>query len=210
MLVLHKLYNQRMSKLLSKSVILLLLLSLSFTAASQDSIQKSIVKADSTWSTEIIPFPIDWLPELTFEGFEELRFSPNWNNPKHEQFWTLAMAWQVETTSDIPLETIAFNFNHYFTELMHPNHWAQEFPNPILELEALEIPELGAQFKGNITIFDGFHTGKVININVLGYQTLCETTGKAVILFKLSPKEFDAPIWVELNAVVVNEDDCLD
>lgn len=199
-----------MSKLLSKCFILLILLPLSFTAASQDSIQKSIVKADSTWSTEIIPFPVDWLPKLTFEGFEELRFSPNWKNPKHQEFWSIVMAWQVETTSKIPLEAIAFNFNHYFTELMHPNHWSQEFPDPKLELKALETPENGAQFKGHITIFDGFHTGEIITLNILGYQTFCETTEQAVILFKLSPKNFDTPIWEELNAVVINEDDCKD
>ncbi|WP_299099911.1 hypothetical protein [uncultured Winogradskyella sp.] len=193
-----------MLKLLSKSVIVILLLSLSFVAHSQDSIQKSIVKADSTWSAEIIPFPIEWLPELTFIGFEELRFAPNWNKLEHQEFWTLAMAWQVEATSVISLETITFNFNHYFTELMHPNHWAQEFPDPKLVLNDLDISKSGHQFKGQMTFFDGFHTGKIITVNILGNQVFSEETNTSAILFKLSPKEFDEPIWDELNSIIID------
>ncbi len=40
--------------------------------------QTSIVKADSTWSTETIPLPIDWLPKLTLKGFEELMKPNHW------------------------------------------------------------------------------------------------------------------------------------
>lgn len=196
--------------LYSKSVIILLLLSLSFVSFGQDKEQVSIVKADDTWSTEIIPFPIDWLPKLTFKGFEELRFAPNWSNKEHEEFWTLAMAWQVDTKTEISLEDIQFNFNHYFDALMKPNHWATEFPEPQLELIDLDVSKSGLQFKGIMTYFDGFHTGKVITVNILGNQILCKTTSKSIILFRLSPRDYSEPIWNTLNAIVINNDDCVD
>ena len=195
-----------MSKQYSKSLILSFLLGLSFTVYAQD--QVSIVKADSTWSTEIIPFPVDWLPDLTLKGFEELRFSPNWDNVEHEQFWTLAMAWQVETTTEIPLEDLEFNLHHYFDKLMHPNHWAQEFPDPTLVLNDLEVTKNGTKFKGQLTFFDGFHTGKVMSVNILGSQRLCETSGVSVVLFRMSPKAYDEGIWYELNAITISDENC--
>lgn len=199
-----------MSKLYSKFLIVLFLLGLSITVIAQNKTQTSIVKADSTWRTEIIPFPIDWLPKLTIKGFEELRFAPNWDKVENDQFWTLAMAWQVETKKEIPLEDLQFNLHHYFDDLMHPNHWAQEFPDPTLVLIDLETTENGMNFKGKLTFFDGFHTGKVISINILGCQKLCEASGKTVILFRMSPKDYKATIWDELNLITINNYTCED
>lgn len=192
----------------SKLTLVFLLLSLSFTSTSiaQNKDHVSLVKADSTWSTEIIPFPVDWLPDLTFAGFEELRFAPNWKNSEHQEFWTLAMAWQIETTAEMPLKAIHFNFNHYFTELMKPNHWAQEFPDPIIVFEDSD----SSTFKGEMTFFDGFHTGKVISVNILGNQAYCETSGKSIIVFRISPKDFNDSIWEELISIVVNDAVCIE
>ncbi len=199
-----------MSKLYSKFLSVVLLLSLSLVVVAQEKTQTSIVKADSTWSTEIIPFPIDWLPKLTLKGFEELRFAPNWSQPEHDEFWTLAMAWQVETTTEISIQDLEFNLHHYFDALMHPNHWAKEFPAPKLVLKALEMRDSDtAIIKGKLTFFDGFHTGKVMIVNILGNQTLCETTGRSVILFRISPKDYDEPIWNTLNAITINDAGCL-
>ena len=198
-----------MPKLYSKFLSVVILLSLSLVVVAQEKTQTSIVKADSTWSTEIIPFPIDWLPKLTIKGFEELRFSPNWSKPEHDEFWTLAMAWQLETTTEISIQDLEFNLHHYFDALMHPNHWAQEFPAPKLVLNAIKMRDSDvAIIKGQLTFFDGFHTGKVITVNILGNQVLCEATGRSVILFKLSPKDYNEPIWDVLNEITINDAGC--
>jgi len=203
-----KLYYSNFKR--SKSLCVAFLLSLSLLVGAQDDTPSSIVKVDSTWSTEIIPFPVDWLPKLTIKGFEELRFAPNWSDPKHQEFWTLVMAWQLETETILPMKELQFNLNHYFTELMKPNHWATEFPDPILQLQDLEATKSGINFKGRLTFFDGFHTGKVISVNILGNQTLCDAANTSVIVFRISPQDYREAIWKELNAVVVNDKDCLD
>ncbi len=198
-----------MPKLYSKFLSVVMLLSLSLVVVAQEKTQTSIVIADSTWSTEIIPFPIDWLPKLTLKGFEELRFAPNWSDTEHDEFWTLAMAWQVKTNREISIQDLEFNLHHYFDALMHPNHWAKEFPAPKLVLKALEMSDSDAMIiKGKLTFFDGFHTGKVMTVNILGNQTLCETTGRSVILFRISPKDYSEPIWDTLNAITINDEDC--
>lgn len=35
------------------------------------------LEADSSWGSEIIPFPVDWAPGMTLTGYEELLFAPN-------------------------------------------------------------------------------------------------------------------------------------
>tara|TARA_R110002051_G_scaffold4124_1_gene21690 strand:- start:33777 stop:34283 length:507 start_codon:yes stop_codon:yes gene_type:complete len=165
--------------------LLLLFLNITFTAVAQESSKVFFVKADNTWSKEIIPFPVDWLPKLTIIGFEELRFAPNWSNLKHEEFWSLIMVWQAEAKTKLALKTVHFNLNHYFTELMKPNHWATDFPKPILKLENLEDSKDSTDFKSTLIFFDGFYTGKVITVNILASQTFCKDLGISVVVFRL-------------------------
>ncbi len=89
-----------------------------------------LLKAPETWGKEIIVFPIDWAPKMTVKGYEELRFAPEWSKAKHNNFWTLVMAWKVNTTAEISLDELHVNLESYYDGLMTPNHWSQEFPEP--------------------------------------------------------------------------------
>ena len=63
----------------------------------------------------------------------------------------------MKTKTLVPLETLNYNFNHYFTELIKPNHWAQEFPEPKVVLDDLEVTKSGKPFKGSMIFFDDLH-----------------------------------------------------
>ncbi|WP_456438278.1 serine hydrolase [Psychroserpens sp.] len=165
-----------------------------------------LLNADDTWGKEIITFPIEWAPKMTVKGYEDLRFAPEWSKAKHKEFWSLVMAWKVVTTTEISLDELQVNLESYYDGLMTPNHWSEEFPKPKLKLFALTKNETGTNFKGKITIFDGFHTGKVITLNILGEQQLCEKTGNSIIIFKFSPKAYSEPIWKQLNKINLKAD----
>lgn len=166
----------------------------------QESSFDRLMLTDSTWRKEIIPFPIDWAPKLTLDGYEELSFTPNWSDANHDEFWTLIMAWYIETETEIPLYELQFNLNHYFYALMIPNHWAQEFPDPILEFEKISSKE-NLHTQGKLKVFDGFHTGEVINLNISMEQQFCEDKKNAIIIFRISPKSRDHNIWKTLKAI---------
>lgn len=167
-----------------------------------------ILQSKDGWGKEIIVFPIDWAPKMNVKGYEDLRFAPAWSKPDHEQFWSLIMGWKINTTKELSLKTLHSNLEGYFDGLMIPNHWAQDFPKPTLEFFTYTKTEQGTKFKGKMTIFDGFHTGKTITLNILGAQKLCETTGKSVITFRFSPKEFSHQVWKELNGIIFLESAC--
>jgi hypothetical protein len=190
-------------------IITLLVFSFSIVCISQET-ELAIVKADSTWGKEIIHFPIEWAPKLTFKGFEELRFAPEWNNKESEGFWTLVMAWEVESSISLTEEAILFNFEHYFDALMKPNHWATTFPTPtLLLLETTNKDHLRKDddnittYKGKLKVFDGFHTGEMISLHIIAEVYFCPDKNKSIILFRLSPQNTSAPIWKQLNAIKV-------
>lgn len=166
-----------------------------------------ILKADAIWGKEIIKFPVEWAPGMTLDGFEELRFSPEWNKPDSPQFWSLVLAWKVKASQQLTLTEIKHNLKHYFDGLMKPNHWATEFPGPEVTLAFSETEE-NKLLVGKMRLFDGFHTGKTIVINMSALQTYCDDTGKTIVIFRFSPKDYEHRIWEELKAITLLPNSC--
>ncbi len=173
----------------------------------QDLVYENLILTDSIYGKEVIPFPIDWAPKLTLEGYEELSFFPKWNDPNTDEFWSLVMAWSIKTDATIPLYELQFNLNHYFYSLMIPNHWSQDFPDPLLNFS-----EFGSQKnvsnQGQMSVFDGFHTGKTIRLNIEMSQFLCKTNSTSIVIFRMSPKAFDHEIWSRMRAFRMNPKLC--
>lgn len=167
-----------------------------------------LLNADDTWGKEIITFPIDWAPKMTVTGFEELRFAPEWSNINHNDFWSLAMAWKINTPSEISIDNLQKNLEGYFDGLMIPNHWSENFPKPNLKLMPISESDNSSEFKGKLILFDGFHTGKQVTLNITGKQQFCKATEKSVIIFKFSPKPYDKPIWKQLNNITIKDEPC--
>jgi len=184
-----------------------LLFVLSFTTFSQEKVVETIFENPYNWEKEIINFPIDWAPDLHFVGFEEILFAPNWSKSKHVEFWSLIIGYSVEAEKPVSISTIEDNFEAYFDGLMKPNHWSQNFPNPIVNFEKTNNNS-NLNFLGTMQVFDGFHTGKVINLNVKGEQYFCEKLQKSIIKFTLSPKNFSHKIWETLSQIKVKRTIC--
>ncbi|OSY88543.1 hypothetical protein WH52_07290 [Tenacibaculum holothuriorum] len=168
---------------------------------SQEKEELVIFKNSKNWKREIIKFPIDWAPKLTITGFEELLFSPKWKDNKSDDFWSLLIGWKVNTAFALSLRDIEHNLHSYFDGLMKPNHWAQKFPQPIIHLRKNTFG-----FYGTMTFFDGFHTGKVITVNILGEQKFDKRFHKSIITFRLSPKSFHHRIWKNLTSIKLKKD----
>lgn len=160
-----------------------------------------ILKADSTWGKEIIVFPIAWAPEMNVVGFEELRFAPDWQNPDSEEFWSLVMAWKINTSETLSKEKLEENLIAYFDGLMKPNHWSQEFPEPSLLLSKVINRDKKETYSGILTLFDGFHTGKVIILNVKITSQFCILKNAYYVMIRFSPAPKTAPIWTKLNDI---------
>ncbi|WP_411767568.1 hypothetical protein [Winogradskyella sp. A3E31] len=176
-----------------------------FMAVGQEDKGLHILVADSTWGKEIIPFPIDWAPKVTLSGFEELRFAPNWSKPESDTFWSLVMAWKVDMDEPLSSKDVGVNIKGYFDGLMKPNHWATKFPDP--EVSLLET-DTELSYTGSMKLFDGFYTGKVIQLNFEAKQFWCPRLKQSVLIIWCSPQERSHKIWQKLKEVYVQTDFC--
>lgn len=167
----------------------------------QESKELSILSGIDNWRKEIIQFPIDWAPNLLLEGFEELRFAPQWSNPGDDQFWTLVMSWKVNADSPLTLKQIEYNLESYFDGVMKPNHWASTFPRPNVLLESDSANNNVNSSTGKMKFFDGFHTGKLTTLYIQGEQHFCSKHLKTIIIFRLSPKDFNHIVWGDLKKI---------
>jgi len=175
---------------------------------SQNETEPSILSAHENWRKEVIKFPIEWAPNLKLKGFEELRFAPAWSDPESDQFWSTVMAWKVNASNKLTKQEIENNFEAYFDGLMKPNHWATTFPRPTVLFIPNPEKEEPQLLIGKMKFFDGFHTGKLMTQNIKVEQHFCETTNKAIILFRFSPMNFDHPIWEKLNNIIRKPTSC--
>lgn len=189
---------------MKKTIVQLLLLFPFFTVLSQEKETISIFNKTKNWKTEIINFPIDWAPNLKLTGFEELLFMPNWSNSINDEFWSLVIGWNVNATIPLSLKEIEHNFKSYFDGLMKPNHWATNFPEPEVQFKK----NIEEKFVGEMKFFDGFYTGKIITVHVLGEQLFCKKSEKTIVVFRLSPKEYHHKIWENLNEIKLKKPIC--
>ncbi|SEB47353.1 hypothetical protein SAMN04489761_0923 [Tenacibaculum sp. MAR_2009_124] len=157
------------------------------------------ILSTNNWAKEIIKFPVNWAPRVSLEGFEELRFAPYWSDQNSDQFWSLIMAWKVKTSTPLKVTEIEKNFEGYFEGLMIPNHWTSTFPRP--NVLFIEDERNMQKIIGKMKLFDGFHAGKMIDLNIIINQYFIKEEEKSVLIFRISSKNLDHSIWKLLNNI---------
>lgn len=170
--------------------------------------KKPLLKGDASWASEIIQFPIDWAPGLTLQGFEELRFAPEWDQQKSVQFWSLVLAWSVQTNQALSTTKITDNMEHYFDGLMQPNDFSIKIPIVNLVLLKKEITTNHSSWIGRMKVHDNFHTNKLITLNITVDQYFCETDLTSQVVFRFSPQELEHSIWQSLDAIQLKNTVC--
>lgn len=122
-----------------------------------------------------------------------------WSDSESADFWSLVMGWRITSDHKLGVQEIEDNLRYYFTGLMKPNHWAAQFPDPVIALKEDDQDT----FEGSMDVFDGFHTGKQITLNLRATQTYDLKSKRFFILIRMSPKPIDHEIWQRLNTIKV-------
>tara|TARA_R110002072_G_scaffold118631_1_gene250759 strand:- start:174477 stop:175073 length:597 start_codon:yes stop_codon:yes gene_type:complete len=187
--------------------LLLLLFTFICTSQSKTDTYESILQAkDTTWLKEIITFPIGFAPELQYEGYEDLRFAKNWSKPESPEFWTYTLAWNINLKKPLSIAQLETDLQFYYDGLMGVVNKDPDFkiPSSIIKLSSMDRGTL----KGTIQVYDSFHSKKVITLHIMIEQQYCEEKQSYTPIFRVSIKDFDAPIWQELQSVKLRKDFC--
>lgn len=158
------------------------------------------------WKEETIPFPLEFAPELPYQGVEELRFSPGMFKADQEDYWSYAFVWWLDGRPVLDAAELSSSLKRYFTGLCtavakdkgHPVDAARFAASVHALAGARKQDHAVAAFAGTVDAYDAFVTGKPIVLNVEVWVWDCDRSGKRAALVLASPKPASAPIWSSL------------
>lgn len=181
--------------------------------------------APTGWKSETLPFPLDFAPDLTHRGVEELRFAPGMFDATAPGYWSYAFVWWLEDRA--PQDAAAFSreLTDYFRGLLvlvareRAKAPPAGAPAPLpfdaaaiactlrAEAEPPKSPEPPGwqRFTGEATIFDAFGDNRRLSLHLTLAQRDFPAAGSApghrAILVLASPADPAQPIWRQLEQV---------
>lgn len=185
-----------------KTVLILFIFTIScYTTFGQEN--EAILSAPDNWKSEIIPFPIGFAPSIDFVGFEDLRFSPGWNDSSSKEFWTYSFVWYIETYGAMTESKLTESFKSYYDGLMGVDmqNQADTTNSNKLDKTLCLFIKTNEGFSGKIRVYDAFFTKNYMTLNIKVKETFCPKTNKQTILCDISPKAFDHVVWTIFNDV---------
>jgi hypothetical protein len=147
------------------------------------------------WTIDTIPFPLSYAPELTYAGIEELRFAPDFFNPKAETYWSYSFAFILEDVPELSAEALARDLTFYYAGLAK----AVDPKNFDAGAHQARIEANGEHhYRGVLDTVDAFGDGRALHLNLDGETFACGS--RRIILASLSQHPFEhAPVWGALE-----------
>jgi hypothetical protein len=194
-----------MNHLRRSFVLLLLCAVVAIPGTAQESVEVPFyLPTPEGWRTETLAFPLDFAPQLEYEGLEELRFAPGMLQEGSADFWSYAFLWWVPEGTRFETERLQTDLEHYFRGLTTAVAETREFDPgaPVFDVQ-LESTESATpnhpQWKGTAATYDVFVTRKPIRLNVRIDIVPCSSQGHVAAFFQLSPQPPDYSIWEILD-----------
>lgn len=184
----------------------LVLLSYSFIGLSQNSEIPYITGADSTWTQEHFTFPLGFAPEIPFEGFEEALFPKGWTKIEDPYFWTYAFVWNIDLIAALNTPQLEDYLKKYYDGLMRAvnKEVGLKIPSTVAKIDKITEDS----FQGEVTVYDAFKSKKLLKLFLTVNQTFCEEDKRSLVIFRISPKEFDDDVWISLKKLGLHTDIC--
>lgn len=167
-----------------------------------------ILVADNTiWGKEMFQMPLRFAPEIALKGIEDARFPPGWATEDSDEFWTYVFAWNVNYTEEVTEAMLAENIRLYFEGLMSRGKGDLD-PTTVAEFNRVGEADGMDLFEGKVSFVDNFQTKGYFSLNIRTESLACPDQGKAVIVFRFSPKQFDHAVWDKVDEVRMLGDIC--
>lgn len=157
-----------------------------------------------SWSIERIPFPIDFAPQIKYEGMEDLRFAPGWGDKNENDYWSYAYLWWLMGTLDINADQLKKDLTDYYSGLVNRNIPIRNIPSDKLIPTVVTLTKTKTAFKdtetysGKVDMLDYMSQQPMI-LNIVIHEMACPDQDKTAIIFEVSPKNANDSIWQKLD-----------
>ncbi|WP_422104415.1 hypothetical protein [Winogradskyella sp.] len=186
-----------------KHQFVLIALLYSITCFTQDHKHLELLEADSTWTKELIKFPLSFAPSIDYEGYEDIRFAQNWKDPESPEFFAYAFVWNINLEKIPTADQLESYMTSYYDGLMTVVNKNKDMtiPNSEVDFETNVNSTALPIFKGQMNVYDAFFTKEVISLYAKVETFYCKDQGKYILLFRIATKTFDDAVWEKLNTV---------
>ena len=158
------------------------------------------------WTTERFTIPIDFAPQISYKGIEDLRFAPGWAKRTSAEYWSYAYLWWLEGNLPTNAASLQKDLTAYYTGLVARNiadrhiMMQKEIPTAV---SIKKLPKSAAGddvFGGTITMLD-YMAQKSITLNCLIQVTKCRHYNRTAVLIEVSPKATGHTVWQTLHSI---------
>jgi hypothetical protein len=155
--------------------------------------------APPDWRFERIDFPLEFAPQLKYDGFEELQFAPGMFNAKSDTYFTYVFALKITNDLTIDGDWLKSFLDTYYRGLCKTVAEGTDFDIDVSKITAtVREDHYEAQdsrhFSVTLASFDPFVTGKPLTLNL--EILLLETSRTDHRVFAaVSPKPTESPVW---------------
>jgi hypothetical protein len=169
-----------------------------------------VYNAPKGWGYETIVFPIDFAPQLSYNGFEELRFAPGWGDSGSNQKWGYTLLWWLNDRYEFNEKTIQQILEQYFTGLTHRRTIAEKLDLSKYTPAKAQVQKVKTSkgdletYTASINIFDAQVTKKPGTLYAKIHLKDCSDATKTFLLFEVAGSTFGQPVWLDLDRI--NED----
>jgi CubicO group peptidase (beta-lactamase class C family) len=165
-----------------------------------------LLNTEDTWGKELFAIPLHFAPDIKLKGFEDARFPKGWNDIESPNFWTYAFAWKVNIDKELTLLEVEGYIKKYYNGLLEGVNKEKDLVLPKTTLEISKNKD--HDFIGKATIYDTFITRKPLVLNFHIKQTYCDNSNKSIIVFRISPKDYNHEVWESLHKIRVRKNAC--
>ncbi|MGZ5049246.1 MAG: hypothetical protein ACXWG1_17470 [Usitatibacter sp.] len=171
-------------------------------AACLASAQTSPIPAPSEWRAESFIFPLQFAPQIPYEGVEYVRFHPGWTRFAADEGFSYVFMWDVKTAPVTP-EDIEDFLEAYFTGLMKNVGAQRKIGDKEIKTAAAAHPmaALAGWDQGyglEVRTWNAFSKGEPLLLYGEVGQRNCGARMQIFYAFSRTPR--DRPIWEGLRA----------
>ena len=174
-----------------------MLAALAFAAAAA----ANLIPAPDDWRKESFDFPLQFAPEIKYQGTEYLRFNPDWDKFDAESGFSYVLVWDVKAVPVEPAD-MEDNLETYFNGLMSNVARGRKLPEAAkaaVQAHPMAAPRDWQQgFGVEIRTSNSFSKGEPLTLHGEVTQRNCGS-GRMQIFIALSKSKRDKPIWNSLR-----------
>jgi len=154
-------------------------------------------------------FPLPWTAKLTYHGFEDVFFSPNFDEPDSPEHHSFLFLFWLEGSHSLSGKQLQSDVLTYFRGIAEERGRNYGFTPDLAKVSATYQEDSAASptfggaparaFSGTVTIWD--RHGKIITLNSEVRISDCGTSDHTALFFGMSLEPRDGEMWKQLDAI---------